>query len=131
MEDLLSRFWNDLVGRIDGPMKFRIFLQPLASIYFAYKAGKRDASSGEVPYFYGLLFAKGEKKALIKQGWKDVGKVFIMALVIDIIYQIVLIYKFGTQTTIYPVETIVTSIMLSFVPYLLFRGLFNRLLRKK
>ena len=131
MEDYFSRLWNDLIGRIDGPMKFRIILQPLMSVYFAYKAGKRDSVSGEVPYFIGLITEKGETKALVKQGWKDVGKIFIIATVIDIIYQLILIYKFGTQPTIYPLEVLITAVMLSFVPYIIFRGLFNRILRKK
>ncbi len=131
MEDLFSRFWNDLIARIDGPMKFRIILQPLVSIYFAYKAGRRDAVSGEAPYFIGLITGKGDTKALAKQGWKDVGKVFTLAIIMDIIYQLLLIYKFETQSTIYLGEMLVTSIMLSFVPYILFRGLFNRIFRKK
>jgi hypothetical protein len=131
MEEILTRIWDNLIGRIDGPMKFRIILQPLVSLYFAYKAGRRDSKSGGVPYFIGLFTSKGDTKDLVKQGWKDVGKVFIVAIIIDIIYQLVLIYSKGTQFTFYPVETIITAIILAFIPYLIFRGIFNRIFRVK
>jgi hypothetical protein len=29
MDDTLTRFWNDLVGRLTGPMTFRLILQPV------------------------------------------------------------------------------------------------------
>ena len=130
MEDLLIRLWNDLVGRIDGPMKFRIILQPLVSLYFAFKAGKRDAKTGEVPFFLGLVTSKGDTKALVKQGWKDVGKVFIVAIIIDTAYQLVMIFSKGSQSAFYPLETIITAMVLAFVPYIIFRGIFNRIFRK-
>lgn len=131
MEEYLLRFWHDLVARIDGPMKFRIVLQPLVSIYFAFKAGKRDAKTASVPYFIGLISNKGNTKELLKQGWKDVGKVFVMAIVIDAAYQLIMIYGRGTQTEFYPIETIITSIALTFLPYVVFRGPVNRLLQRE
>lgn len=131
MEDILSRIWNDLVARIDGPMKLRIIIQPLMSLYFAYKAGRRDSVSGNVPYFLGLITGKADRKELVKQGWKDVGKVFVMAIIMDIVYQLIMIFSKGTQPTFYVFETIITAIVLSFVPYVIFRGLFNRIFRKK
>jgi hypothetical protein len=57
-------------------------------------------------------------------GWKDVGKVFVIAVILDCVYQII------TVRWIYPVETLVVAVMLAFVPYLLFRGAFNRLVRR-
>ena len=131
MEEFFSRIWNDMVARIGGPMKFRIILQPLVSLYFAYKAGKRDAKTGSVPFFWGLIFNTGDRKSLAVQGWKDVGKVFIVAIVIDIIYQLILIFSKETQSSFYPFESIIVAFILAFIPYLLFRGLFNRLFSKK
>ena len=131
MEEFFSRIWNDMVARIGGPMKFRIILQPLVSLYFAYKAGKRDAKTRSVPFFWGLIFNTGDRKSLAAQGWKDVGKVFIVAIVIDIIYQLILIFSKETQSSFYPFESIIVAFILAFIPYLLFRGLFNRLFSKK
>jgi len=131
MEDFLTRLWNDLIVRVDGPMKFRFILQPLVSIFFAYKAGKRDSVSGNVPYFIGLVTGKGDTKELLKQGWKDAGKVFILAVVLDIVYQLIMIYSRGTQPAYYPLETLITAFLLGFFPYIIFRGPFNRLFRSK
>ena len=131
MEDYLLRIWENLIARIDGPMKFRIILQPLVSLYFAITAGKRDARIGQVPFFLGLITGKGYRKKLIKQGWKDVGKVFIVAIVIDIIYQMVMIFGRGSQSMYYLMETILTAFILAFIPYIIFRGPVNRIFRMK
>ena len=126
MEDIVSRFWGNLIGRVEGPMTFRIILQPLMSLIYAVIAGRRDAKTGKVPYFLGLVTHSGNRKELIKEGWKDVGKIFIIAVVIDVIYQLIMIFGRGTQSAFYPVETVVTAIILSFIPYLIFRGPVNR-----
>ena len=131
MEDYFLRIWENLIARIDGPMKFRIILQPLVSLYFAITAGKRDARIGQVPYLLGLITFKGHRKKLIKQGWKDVGKVFIAAIVIDIIYQMVMIFGRGSQSMYYLMETILTAFILAFIPYIIFRGPVNRIFRRK
>jgi hypothetical protein len=130
MEDFFLRIWNDLIARIDGPMKFRIILQPLISLYFAVKAGRRDAKSGKVPYFVGLITGKGSRKELVKQGWKDVGKVFLVAIIIDVIYQCIMIFSRGTQPAFYLLETLITAFILAFIPYLIFRGITNRIFSK-
>lgn len=129
MEDIVTRFWENLVGRIDGPMKFRIIIQPLMSLIYAFIAGRRDAKGEKVPYFVGLITSTGQRRELVKEGWKDVGKIFIIAVVIDVIYQLVMIFGKETQSAFYPVETIVTAIILSFIPYLIFRGPVNRIFR--
>ena len=131
MEDLLLRIWDNLVARIDGPMKFRIILQPLVSLYFAIKAGKRDARIGQVPYFWGLVKDKGHRKELVKEGWKDVGKIFIVAVIIDIIYQLIMIFGRGSQPTYYLLETVITAFTLAFIPYIIFRGPVNRIFRNR
>ena len=38
MEELFTRFWEDLVGRVGGPMTFRLILQPIMAIIFAIRA---------------------------------------------------------------------------------------------
>jgi hypothetical protein len=42
-DDLLTRFWTDLVGRLTGPMTFRLILQPLMAILIAVRDGVKDA----------------------------------------------------------------------------------------
>ena len=52
----------------------------------------------------------------MREGWKDIAKVFVMALVVDAIYQAIAIRWF------YPVESIDVAITLAILPYLLIRG---------
>ena len=61
---------------------------------------------------------------MIKDGWKSVGKVFILALVLDVAYQI-LVLRF-----VYPGEALLVAFMLAIVPYLILRGLVTRLARR-
>jgi hypothetical protein len=61
---------------------------------------------------------------MIKDGWKSVGKLFILALVLDVVYQI-LVLRF-----VYPGETIIVAFVLAIVPYLILRGLVNRIARR-
>jgi hypothetical protein len=62
---------------------------------------------------------------MLKSGWKSVGKVFILAVLLDVAYQIIVL-RF-----VYPGETVIVAFLLAIVPYLLLRGPVNRLARKK
>jgi hypothetical protein len=62
---------------------------------------------------------------MIKDGWKSVGRVFILAVVLDVIYQIIVL-RF-----VYPGEAIIVAFVLAIVPYLIVRGLVTRLARAR
>ncbi|HEY4325077.1 MAG TPA: hypothetical protein VGN20_13860 [Mucilaginibacter sp.] len=129
MLEMLSRLWDNLLARTEGPLHFRFFLQPVMSLFFAIRAGIRDAKNNQVPYLWRFTVSKDQRRSSKKEGWKDVGKVFIVGIIIDIIYQLIVIYKFETQTRFYPLESIVVAFVLAIVPYVLFRGPVNRFLR--
>ena len=122
MEDFITRFFDNLGLKVDGPMKLRFIMQPIVSLIFAIKAGLRDSKSGQAPYFWGLIKGKSERKDLLKEGWKDVGKLFVIALLLDIIVQIIVL------KTVYPLEAVITAIILAFIPYIIFRGIVNRII---
>ncbi len=122
MEDFITRFFDNLGLKVDGPMKLRFIMQPIVSLIFAIKAGLRDSKSGQAPYFWGLIKGEGERKDLLKEGWKDVGKLFVIALLLDIIAQIIIL------KTVYPFEAVITAIILAFIPYIIFRGIVNRII---
>jgi hypothetical protein len=124
MDDLLSRVWDNLIGRVSGPMKFRLILQPLMAIIFASRSAIKDAREGKPPYFWALFSDPQERLEMLQNGWKDVGKVFIAAVVVDAIYQLIVLRR------VYPVELIIVATLLAIVPYLLVRGPLNRLLRR-
>lgn len=123
--DVLGRIVDNLGGRVGGPMKFRLVLQPVMAIVFAVRAGLRDGRSGQPPYFWAMFGSQSHRRELLRQGWKDVGKVFIMAVVIDVVYQIVV------ARWVYPGEALFVAAVLAFVPYLLCRGLVTRLTSRK
>lgn len=125
MDHMWARVTSQLIARVTGPMKFRILLQPAMASFLAIRAGLADARAGKPPYFWGLFRARGHRAAMIKDGWKSIGKVFILAVLLDVVYQIIVL-RF-----VYPGETIIVAFLLAIVPYLLIRGPVTRLARKK
>jgi len=125
MEEMLSRFWDDVIARVGGPMKFRLILQPLIAIIFAVRAGLKDAKEGKVPYNWALISDPDHRRALLRSGWKSVGKVFVIAILIDLVYQWIVFRWF------YPGEALLVAAILAFIPYLVIRGPVNRIVRRK
>ena len=125
MEDLLTRFFENLVGRVHGPMNFRMILQPLMAVIFAIRDGRKDAREGRVPYFWALFTEPGHRREMLRNGWKSVGKIFVIALILDAVYQFIVVRWF------YPGEAVVVAVVLAIVPYVLLRGPVNRLIGRK
>jgi len=125
MDDLWTRFVNDMADRLTGPMKFRLLLQPVMASIFAIRSGLADAKAGKPPYFWALFSDPAHRADMLKDGWKSVGKVFVLALILDVGYQII------DTRFVYPGEAIITALLLAIVPYLILRGLVTRLVRKK
>ena len=124
MNDIWMRILENMAGRVSGPMEFRFVLQPVMAVIFAVFAGLRDARKGKPPYFWSLLVDPAHREDIIKDGWKDIGKVFILALVLDVIYQIM------ELRFIYPGEAIIVAVVLAILPYLILRGLVTRIARR-
>jgi len=61
---------------------------------------------------------------MIKDGWKSISRVFILAIVLDVVYQIIVLHF------VYPGEAIIVAFVLAIVPYLIVRGLVTRLARR-
>jgi len=124
MDPLIARISENLVARITGPMKLRLVLQPCMAIFFAIRGGLNDARAGKPAYFWALFSHQRERVAMLKEGWKSVGKVFILAVVLDVVYQLI-----EHRWTVYPGEAVLVAIILAIVPYLLVRGPVNRIAR--
>jgi hypothetical protein len=124
MDPMIARISHNLINRITGPMKFRVFLQPAMATFFAIRDGLKDAREGRPAYFWSLFTDKGERERILKDGWKGVGKVFILAVVLDVIYQVIV------HRWVYPGEAILVAIILAIVPYLFIRGPVNRIARR-
>jgi hypothetical protein len=126
MDPVIARVVGNLVARVTGPMHFRLLLQPGMAIFFAIRDGLKDARECRPPYFWGLFTDKGEREAMAKNGWKSVGKVFILAIVLDVVYQLI-----EHRWTVYPGEAVLVALVLAIVPYLLIRGPVNRIVCHK
>lgn len=125
MDSMWVRVGTQLLARVSGPMKFRLVLQPCMAAFFAVRAGLADAKAGKSPYFWGLLSDPGQRVEMLKDGWKSVGRIFILALVLDAVYQLIVMHF------IYPGEMIIVAFILAIVPYLIVRGLVTRVARLK
>lgn len=125
MRDMILRALTNMAARVGGPMTFRIILQPLMASLFAFRDGLKDARENRPPYLWTLITDPSQRVDLLRQGWKAVGRVFILAIVMDVIYQLIVV------GWIYPFELITIAILLAVVPYLLIRGPVNRLVRSR
>ena len=125
MDDVWVRMATNLVDRVQGPLHFRFVLQPVVASIFAILSGLKDARAHRPPYLWGLFNHPEHRIAMVNDGWKSVGKVFIVALVLDIVYQI-LVFHF-----VYSGEVLIVGFVLTIAPYLVLRGLVNRLASRK
>jgi hypothetical protein len=125
MDDIWTRFVENMIGRVSGPMKLRLLMQPLMASIFAVRSGLADARAGKPPYLWSLFSDPASRAEMIRDGWKSVGKVFVIALILDVVYQLI------TVRFVYPMEAIVTALLLAIVPYLILRPLTTRLAGKK
>ncbi len=125
MDSMWVRVGTQLVARVSGPMKFRLVLQPLMATFFAIRSGLADARAGRTPYFWCLLSDPRQRVEMLEDGWKSVGRVFILALVLDVVYQIIEIHF------VYIGEAIIVAFVLAILPYLCLRGIVTRIARRK
>ncbi len=125
MDDISARILGNLADRLSGPLHLRVFMQPLMAILFAVRDGRRDARNGDVPYFWALFTDPNHRFDLLRSGWKSVGKVFIIALLIDAAYQYIQLRWF------WPGEALIVATVLAIVPYVSLRGAVNRLTPRK
>jgi hypothetical protein len=118
-----ERMVGDFFARLDGPLHFRFIAQPLMATIFAIIDGVKDARAGRPAYFWALLSTPGKRKEMVKEGWKSVGKIFILAIILDTIYQLKI------HSSVYAGELLIVAFVLAIVPYLVLRGPINRVVR--
>jgi hypothetical protein len=123
MDEMFTRVFENLAGRIGGPLTFRLLLQPAMAAFFAIRDGRKDAREGRVPYFWAIFTQPNHRKELLRDGWKAVAKVFVIAALIDAVYQVIAV------RWVYPGEALIVAFILACIPYLLIRGPVNRLMR--
>jgi hypothetical protein len=121
VEEMFSRGWDELIARDSGFLHVRLLLQPLVASILAVRSGLNDAGEGRPVFFWTLTLQPAQRLSLLKDLWKDVGKLFLVACVLDVVYQLLVLHW------VYPVQTVIVATVLAILPYLVIRGLANRL----
>jgi hypothetical protein len=125
MLDIWLRIWDDITSGRHAPLAFRFILQPAVAAFFAYRAGRQDARDGRPLYMWALVRDREQRRTLLREGWQHIGKVFVFAIIMDGVYQFVSVRWF------YPGEAVMVAVVLAVLPYLVFRSLVNRILRRR
>jgi hypothetical protein len=119
-----QRIWENLLMRPSGPLGFRFILQPAVAAILAVRDGMKDAREGRSPYFWTVLSNPTERRSRLSEGMKATGKIMILAIVLDAVYQIIKLRTF------YPGEAVIIAFVLGFLPYLILRGPAARIARR-
>jgi hypothetical protein len=123
MSHYFANYLNDFIARFDGPLHFRLFAQPLMAIALAVRDGVKDAREGRSAYLWTLLSDPAQRRYLLEDGWKGFSRVFALAYVLDVVYQLIEFHRLKTF------EALLTAVILAVIPYVILRGPINRLMR--
>ena len=125
IQEILTRFWDQLIAQPGGPLAFRLILQPIMATILAILDGVKDARTGRPPYFRTIVSDPSQRAAYLREGLKRVSRVIVFAFVMDAIYQYLVLRRF------YLGEALVTVFVLAVLPYLLIRGPIDRIARRR
>jgi hypothetical protein len=126
MDDVFNRFVTDLIGRLSGPLTLRLFLQPAVATFLAIRDGMKDARAGRPPHFWRIVTGSPEvRQRRLQETRQAVLKVFVLAVLLDCVYQVI-VFKW-----VYPFEAMFTGVILAIFPYVILRGMVNRIARTR
>ena len=120
--DVHQRIWRDIFDRPGGPEAFRFILQPAMA---ALHDGVEDARLGRSPYLWTIFTNPAERAGRLHEGLVATARIILLGLGMDAIYQATVLRTF------YPGEMALIALLLAFVPYLLLRGVFAGLARRR
>ena len=123
----LADSWDMLTGRSGGPLALRFVMQPIVASLLGLRAGLADAKHGRPVYFWSIFKTDSvyDRRRVLRDGWGDVKKVFIIAIVLDLVYEVI------AFRWVYPVQALIIAVVLALIPYLILRGLSNRIARTR
>jgi len=123
--DQISLAIQELLGRSSGPLHLRLLIQPIVASVLAIKAGLRDARAGDPPFLWAVYNQPRERRRLIRTAWHHIAKLFVLAFLIDVVYQVFVLNSFHF------LQSLIVAIVVAVVPYVLLRGTITRLAWKK
>jgi hypothetical protein len=102
-------------------MNLRLVIQPAVAGVLAMRAGLKEGMEGRPGCLWSAITNRAYRPELLRQGARDVGKVFVVAAVLDAVYQLIV------QRGVFLLELLVVATVLAIVPYILIRGPVSRL----
>ena len=94
---------------------------PTVVVFLAIRAHLRDVRAGKPVLVGPSSRARAERRRLLRSALKDVGRVFIVACVLDTTYQFLVFRAF------HPGQMLIVAVVCAVVPYVLVRGPVTRL----
>ena len=119
---LLSERFQHIIDRAGGPLNFRLVVMPTVVTILAIKAYLKDVREGNPLFLGAFITSPTERRRLLRSGLKHFGRIFVVACVLDTIYQIWVLKAY------YPGEMVFVAVMCAVVPYFLVRGPITRLI---
>ncbi len=108
-------------GMFGGKFQLRLIFQPVLALLLGVRFGIRDAKAGKPAFLMSLVEAQHERWPILKQGLRDAIIPLCIALVIDGILQRMI------NGYVRPMAAIVVGVLLVFLPFVIGRGLSNRI----
>src|SRR5271157_302834 len=121
---MLSRGVDELLGRFRGPLNFRLLVMPCVVTILAIRADLRDAREGRPAILGAFLTNPAERRRLFRYAMKDIGRIFMVAVVLDTTYQLWVLRSFHIG------QLLIVTVSCAIVPYVLVRGPITRLVRR-
>jgi len=103
--DFLFSRSEHLLGRFSGPLNFRLVVMPTVVTVLAVLADRRDAREGRRAVLGAFIKDPVERQRLFRSALKDIGRVFMVAILLDTTYQL-LVFKW-----VYPGEVLVVAVV--------------------
>ncbi len=111
-----ASFWENILARPAQNLTLRFILQPAVATILALRDGMRDARSGRRLNVWATMSDPAQRSARWREGVEAIGKISLIAIAIDIGYQVADLDAF------YPGEALLVAALLAFIPYLIVRG---------
>jgi len=124
MGEFFADWWAMMTGGIGGSFHFVLIAQAVIAAILGIRAGRADARHGYPPYLSSIFSSDAEDRwALVREGWGEIRTLFIIVVVLDVAYEIIVLHW------VYPVQALIMGVLYALIPYLILRGLTNRLSR--
>lgn len=123
MDEILTRVWQDFLDRTTGPLWFRLIIQPLVAAVFGIRAGLANARRSKTRPEHAP--APANRQTMFRQALRDVGKVFVIGVVLDVVFQLIALHA------VYPVEALLVAFLFVVLPYQIIRVVAERLASRR